>query len=155
MPALFDRLRHPPRLSAGFHRHTAAWNACEVLLESLLFHPQPELFAHFAARIQNADIAVLVAQIDSDVKGEVSLSFLLALARHLLLAGILLHSRSPICTSSAFPIGSLTHPAGRPALSSHLCVKDSLTDHEPDPAAAARSSPAQFACGTCESLRGF
>src|SRR6202050_3202612 len=105
MPALFDRLRHPPRLSAGFHRHTAAWNACEVLLESLLFHPQPELFAHFAARIQNADIAVLVAQIDSDVKGEVSLGFLLALACHLLLPGFFFLSRPLFSISVGFPIG--------------------------------------------------
>jgi hypothetical protein len=70
MPALFDHLRHPPRLSAGFHRHAAAWNASEILPESFLFHPQPELLAHFAARIQNADIAVFVAQIDSDEKAK-------------------------------------------------------------------------------------
>src|SRR6202050_3575592 len=67
MPALFDPPRHPPRLSPGFHRHAAPWNASEVLPESFLFHSQPELPAHFAVRILNADIAVFVAQLDSDV----------------------------------------------------------------------------------------
>jgi hypothetical protein len=79
MPAFFDDLRHPSRLSAGFHRHPAARNTCEIFLENFLFHPQPEPLADFAARIQNTNVAVLVTQIDSDIKGEARSGLLLAL----------------------------------------------------------------------------
>src|SRR3984885_4645228 len=39
----------------------------------------------------------------------------------------LLHRRSPFCASSASFIGSVSHPAGRPAFSSHLINADSST----------------------------
>src|SRR6202050_3838000 len=134
MPALFDHLRHPPRLSAASHRHTAPWNASEVLPESFLFHPQPELPAHFAVRIQNADIAVFVAQIDSDVEGQALFGFLLALVHHLLLAGILLHSRSPFCTFecvSNWELNASRRETGPLILSLRLCV-EIFTSSSPD-----------------------
>lgn len=79
MPALFDHLRHPPRLSAGFHCHPAARNVCEIRPEVFLFHPQPELLAYLTALIQNANVAVLISQIDSDIKTEVLSLFCLSL----------------------------------------------------------------------------
>src|SRR3984885_15120827 len=122
MPALFDDFRHPSRLSAGFYRYPAARNACEICPEICLFHSQAELLAHLAALIQNTNVAVLIAQIDPDIKLEALPGFSLFLAPDLLLvsAGILPHSRSPFALWSASLTGSLTHPAGRPAFSFHL-----------------------------------
>jgi hypothetical protein len=68
--------RHPSRLSAGFYRYPAARNACEICPEICLFHSQTELLAHLAALIQNTNVAVLIAQIDSNMKLEAVLWFL-------------------------------------------------------------------------------
>src|SRR6202020_3345677 len=70
----------------------------------------------FASFLQNTVERPTISQIHTD-------GWLLLLQNFVpqyLHSANLLHCRSPFCASSASFIGSVSHPAGRPAFSSHL-----------------------------------
>src|SRR5580658_6803492 len=70
----------------------------------------------FARFIQNTVERPTISQIHTDGL----LLLLQNLVPQYLHSANLLHCRSPFCASSASFIGSVSHPAGRPAFSSHL-----------------------------------
>src|ERR1035438_2255920 len=83
--------------------------AAKPLLHPFLGRRHRAFSHHLAFTVHHIVVARLVAQVHSDRQRSFADSFPL---RTLRTSVILLHGRFSFCTSSAFPIGSLSHPAG-------------------------------------------
>src|ERR1700684_2891124 len=103
-------------MRSGFQRDPTPRNLAEHLLDSFQCRGQFLFQDYFTRFVQDAVTAGSISQIQTD-RQLVILENLDPLNRH---SANLLHCRSPFCASSASFIGSVSHPAGRPAFSSHL-----------------------------------
>ena len=70
VPALFDHFGYPTGLPAGLDCYTAPSNRGKITLQIRTLHRQAKGLFVLPRRVENANLAVLVPQIDSNVKGE-------------------------------------------------------------------------------------